>query len=420
MKNKILFYTLPIIVLVLAVVGIMATQPANSLTIDVNPSIEIVTNRLDRVVEINPLNDDAKELLAGFEPKDKKLEGTVNDLVDLMILTGHIKGGEDNFVMITVSDDSVDGPLVDKVNRAIKAMLENKYIEATILNQAIAESERAGKETGVQIAARRLEMIDRRITAGQIESMTVGELINYSKKHDIPIESLFKVAVGDLDKSATKTLISREEAEKIALDKVDGEIIKVQLDDRHDDDPEYEIKVRKDGAVYEFEIDAYTGRIKEFEKDDDYDDSIDASKGNRTIITKEAASKIALGKINGEIIKIELDNDDDDPEYEIKVRKDGAVYEFEIDAYTGRIKEFEKEDDDDDISVSQGNRSIITKEAASKIALDKVNGEIIKIELDDDDDDPEYKIKVKKDGAVYEFEIDAYTGRIKEFERDDD
>ncbi len=148
-------------------------------------------------------------------------------------------------------------------------MLENKYIEATILNQAIGESERAGKETGVQIAARRLEMIDRRITAGQIESMTVGELINYSKKHDIPIESLFKVAVGDLDKSATKTLISREEAEKIALDKVDGEIIKVQLDDRHDDDPEYEIKVRKDGAVYEFEIDAYTGRIKEFEKDDD-------------------------------------------------------------------------------------------------------------------------------------------------------
>jgi hypothetical protein len=41
MKNKILFYTLPIIVLVLAVVGIMATQPANSLTIDVNPMVSI-------------------------------------------------------------------------------------------------------------------------------------------------------------------------------------------------------------------------------------------------------------------------------------------------------------------------------------------------------------------------------------------
>ena len=124
---------------------------------DVNPSIEIVTNRLDRVLEINPLNDDAKDLLKGFNPKDKNLERTVNDLVDLMILTGHIKGGEDNIVMITVSDDSVDNKLVDKVNRAIMAMLENKQIEATILNQAISEKLRMKRKTGVQLAAERLQ-----------------------------------------------------------------------------------------------------------------------------------------------------------------------------------------------------------------------------------------------------------------------
>ena len=34
--------------------------------------------------------------------------------------------------MITVADDTVDNKLVDKVNRAIKAMLENKQIEANI------------------------------------------------------------------------------------------------------------------------------------------------------------------------------------------------------------------------------------------------------------------------------------------------
>ena len=96
-----------------------------------------------------------------FNPRDKNLETTVNDLVDLMILTGHIKGGEDNFVMITVSDDSVDNRLVDKVNRAIKAMLENKQIEATILNQAIAKADRGDeKRTGVQLAAQRLQEID--------------------------------------------------------------------------------------------------------------------------------------------------------------------------------------------------------------------------------------------------------------------
>lgn len=39
---------------------------------DVNPSIELATTRPDRVVEINPLNKDAKELLEDFKPKAKR------------------------------------------------------------------------------------------------------------------------------------------------------------------------------------------------------------------------------------------------------------------------------------------------------------------------------------------------------------
>lgn len=217
---------------------------------DVNPSIEIVTNRLDRVVEINPLNDDARELLKGFNPKDRNLERTVNDLVDLMILTGYIKGGEDNIVMITVSDDTVDNKLVDKVNRAIMAMLENKQIEATILNQAISKKYKDDdKKTGVQLAAEKIQKINGNLTAEQINSMTVRELIRYSKDNDIPVENLFKVAAGSIDKAIEgKDIISKEEAKRIGLEKVSGEIIKLELDDLRDDDgPEYEIKIKSKG-----------------------------------------------------------------------------------------------------------------------------------------------------------------------------
>lgn len=249
MKKKI-YYVIPVFILALVVVGLVATQPANSLTMDVNPSIEIVTNRLDRVVEINPLNDDARELLKGFNPKDRNLERTVNDLVDLMILTGYIKGGEDNIVMITVSDDTVDNKLVDKVNRAIMAMLENKQIEATILNQAISKKYKDDdKKTGVQLAAEKIQKINGNLTAEQINSMTVRELIRYSKDNDIPVENLFKVAAGSIDKAIEgKDIISKEEAKRIGLEKVSGEIIKLELDDLRDDDgPEYEIKIKSKG-----------------------------------------------------------------------------------------------------------------------------------------------------------------------------
>ena len=395
MRHKKVLYALPIFILALIVVGVVATQPVNSLTMDINPSIEIVTNRLDRVVEINPLNDDAKELLKEFSSKDKNLESTVNDLVDLMILTGHIKGGQDNYVMITVADDSADNKLVDKVNRAINAMLENKQIEATILNQAIARGERGEKQTGVQLAAQRLQEIDGSLTVEQIGSMTVRELIHYSKEHNIPIENLFKVAVGDIDKVVEgRAMISREEAERIALDKVSGEIIKMELDDLRDDDgPEYEIEILSDGIKYEIEIDAYTGEIKEFEgdddddhhhdddndhyhhdddddddhhddddddehHDDDHDDHRDDDhhRGTSTSKSKQSSNQVSKGKISadrakaialeltggGAITEFEMDDD----EYEIEIKAKGKKYEIEIDAYTGKVLDFEVEDND--------------------------------------------------------------------------
>lgn len=391
MRHKKVLYALPIFILILIVVGVVATQPVNSLTMDINPSIEIVTNRLDRVVEINPLNDDAKELLKEFTPKDKNLESTVNDLVDLMILTGHIKGGQDNYVMITVADDSVDNKLVDKVNRAINAMLQNKQIEATILNQAIARGERGEKQTGVQLAAQRLQEIDKSLTAEQIGSMTVRELIHYSKDHNIPIEKLFKVAAGDIGKAVeTRAMISREEAERIALDRVSGEIIKVELDDLRDDDgPEYEIEILSDGIKYEIEIDAYTGEIKEFEEDDDddrhhynddhhhdddnyhhddydnddddhYDDDDDHHdnhhhRSTSSSKTKQSSNQDSKGKISADrakAIALELTGggtitefDIDDDEYEIEIKAKGKKNEIEIDAYTGRVLDFEVEDD---------------------------------------------------------------------------
>lgn len=125
------------------VVGIVwfLQMPINTFTIDVNPNIEIVTNRLDKVVEVNPLNEDAKTLLDTYEIKDHDINVVINDLVDKMILSGYILGGEDNVVMITVKDNAINDSYVNKVNEAIAAHLENKQIAYTILNQELSDQE---------------------------------------------------------------------------------------------------------------------------------------------------------------------------------------------------------------------------------------------------------------------------------------
>lgn len=383
-KKKIMII-IPMLLLVIGL-GAFTMLPANSLTMDVNPSIEIETNRLDRVISIKPLNLDAEQLLQDFSPKNKKIEEVVNDLVDLMILSGHIKGGDDNVVMITIKDDSVDSELLRKVNAAIKSFLENKQIEATILNQSIAKNQQ-------------------------------GRSIDSDKK----------VVIGSLDAATrTKSYISKDEAKGIALDLVNGEIIKFKLDDLNDDDtPEYEIVIIKDGVKYEIEIDAFSGKVKEFEKDDDnHKNYVKDTKNERIankdlnskrgIISQDKAKSIALGKVNGKIVKFKLDDDDDDDiEYEIEIIKDGIKYEIEIDAYTGVITEFER-DDDNHVKKAQVNRGKISADKARQIALNLVNGTIIEFEEDDD----EYEIEIVKDGVKYEIEIDAYTGQVLEFEED--
>lgn len=369
MKIKKIYYALPIVILAILIVGFVEAKAVNSLTMDVNPSIEIQTNRLDRVVAIKPLNKDARQLLKDFKAQDKNLENTVNDLVDLMILSGHIKGGADNFVMISVEDDSMESKYVDKVNKAISAMLENKRIEATVLNQSITKDEKMSNKTGAQIAAERLYQIDKNLNLTELGDMTVRELFNYSKANNIPIENLFKIAAENKEKAkvnSSKTIISKEKAGEIALGVINGKILKIELDDLDDDDgPEYEVEILSENGKYEIEIHAYSGKVKKYEKDDDQDDDDkyntdkdndkkdynkkapvkQVKKQDNTIITPDQAKKIAMDKVGGgRITDFELDDD----EYEIEIKKDGLEYELEIDAYTGKILDFDVDYDDDD------------------------------------------------------------------------
>ena len=65
--------TLSAAALVAAGAAFYFLSPAQRIALDVNPSIELETTRLEKVSKIIPLNDDAKKLLEGYTPKDNDL-----------------------------------------------------------------------------------------------------------------------------------------------------------------------------------------------------------------------------------------------------------------------------------------------------------------------------------------------------------
>ena len=141
---------------------------------------------------------------------------------------------------------------------------------------------------------------------------------------------------------AAQELISEEKACNIALKDAKTKKSKVsELKVKLDDGNEYEIRFIKGDFRYEYEINAYTGKIK--------DSDIDRVKLSESNADKDIGEKKAL-KIalkNAGISKADLNKKEIKKKkskkhfvyYDIELKTSDKEYEYDIDAYTGKILE---------------------------------------------------------------------------------
>ena len=187
------------------------------------------------------------------------------------------------------------------------------------------------------------------------------------------------------------TFISLEEARVIALEQHPGSRLQSVKYDEEDDRLAIKVSLNNDGREITVQVDAATGEVirTEFDDDDDYDDNndndddgniqeTDQTDKNPTAPTQtlpsdnkptdsaqptetnkptqavpsligiERVKQIVLSKVPGaRILEIELDRDDGRTYYEGEAYANGYEYEFEVDAYTGAIIEWEVDETDD-------------------------------------------------------------------------
>src|SRR5690554_3976451 len=223
------------------------------------------------------------------------------------------------------------------------------------------------------------------------------------------------------DVQDNQTMITLEQAKEIALNKAGSgyQVIKAELEDDNDDDDdqEYELELLSDQFKIEVEIDAYTGQITEWEAEA-------VTSNSAAVITRERAIEIALTRAGSgfSVSEVEFDDDDDDdddtPEYEIELRSSTQEIEVEINAITGEITKWEVETFRTE---SNSNSTLITRERAIAIAREKIGSSPVleEFELDEDDDRMIYELEFNDGEIEYDFEIDAVSGEIVEFEIDD-
>ena len=368
--------------------------------IDVNPSVELKINQKEKVLEVIANNEDGKKIISDMDLKGSDINVAVNALIGSMVKNGYITELA-NSILISVENN--DNTKAETLRQEILNQINMENI--SIISQTVnEEQELTDLANQYNISLGKVKIIKQIIannnllTFDQLASLSINEL---------------NLILKDENTSGTasqKAYIGEDKAKEIALNHANVTSVtnyKIELD--FDDVMVYEIEFKANNKEYDYEINATTGDIIEYEIDDK---NYTNNSNTTSKITNDEAKKIALNHANVTNIfdyEIELDGN----KYEIEFNANNKEYDYEIDATTGKIIKYSI-----DNNYKEPN-PIITKDEAKKIALNHANVTNIfdyEIELDDN----KYEIEFKSGNKEYDYEINATTGKIIEYEIDTD
>ena len=101
-----------------------------TLRIQINPDVEMTVSRTDRVLDLEGLNEDGRDLIDGYSYQGKNRETAAGELVERAIDMGYLSDGDT--ISVTVHSDDADWQAREEAQ--VQAQLEERY-GATIVIQ---------------------------------------------------------------------------------------------------------------------------------------------------------------------------------------------------------------------------------------------------------------------------------------------
>ena len=336
---------------------------ASTVSLDVNPSIEIQVNEKEHVLKVDPKNEDGRKVVGDMDFSGSSLDVTVNALIGSMLRNGYLNENA-NSILVSVdsSDEAKGSALRDRLAGEINSLLQTDSFSGAVLSQTVAADDslqQLANEYGISLGKAQLiqELTAQNptYTFNALAGLSINEL-NLLMTQNAKPEN-----VASSGTASDKAYIGVEEAKAIALAHAnvtaENAVIREAKLDTEDGILVYEIEFTADGYEYEYDIDAVTGAIlssdRELENFQIWNNGTSRPSGNGSnsssgdYITAERAQQIALAETpsGSTVVKCQFDWDDGRAQYEVEIRNGWTEYEFEIDAVTGTI--FSRDIDND-------------------------------------------------------------------------
>ena len=141
-------------------------------------------------------------------------------------------------------------------------------------------------------------------------------------------------------------------------------------------------------------------------------------------ITEADAKQIALdhagiSESETERMRVKLGRDDGVQEYEVNFYVGNREYDYDINAATGEIRSYDSEIDDDYVSSTEAAGAAVSEDEARATVVARVSGASasdVRLHLERDDGRLVYEGELIYNGSDYEFQIDAATGDVLDWE----
>lgn len=339
---------------------------ASTISLDINPSIEIQVNRKEEVLAVNPLNADAEIVVGTMDFRGSSLDVTVNALVGSMLRNGYLSEIENSILISVDSSDPQQGAAMqERLSAEVSELLHTDTFDGAVLSQTVAHdpelqtlAETYGITAGKAQLIRDITAVNPQRAFEELAPLSINELnlLAASKPESVTVSG----------SASDKAYIGRDAAEQTVLENINAGADQIAWWDTELDFEDgrmvYEVEFALKDAFGEYTavVDAATGEILYAQSTPEYSPeqpqaepgAVTAAQPAQTeaeYITAEQAKEIALahaGVQNASFAKAELDEDDGRMVYEVEFRSGGWEYEYEIDAVSGTVLKSDREFDD--------------------------------------------------------------------------
>lgn len=403
--------------------GGLLVQQAHAVTsvvsLDVNPSIELRVNSREKVVSCQALNQEAQAVLedmdGGRDLKGVKADVAVNAIVGSLVRCGYLDSLS-SAILISVEDkDQARAQrLQQELTGAVDGALAAGDSQAAVLSQTVQQDKELEKQAKAN-----------NISTGKAALIRQAMALNGS----LTFEGLAQLSVEELrdliEAGAPGMPIGMQAALEAAAryaGLTTADITDADVDPELDENPaHYEVEFQVPGkGELEYKVEAYTGQVLSGPANVQPSTPVNPSGDIGMEAAKSAALKHA-GLSTAVFTKAERDYDDGRWEYELEFHTDSAAYEVTVDAISGRVLDYEKEN----LRGGTGSTDIgaqAAKAAALKHAgLSESQVRELQAEWDNENGRAVYEVEFKSGGMEYDYVIDAATGAVldHEVERDD-